>query len=354
MHRRVVWLLALAVSLALLPGIAAAETRSGGSVTVAPGETVDGDLTVYGGNVVIDGTVTGDLTVYGGTVIVGGTVGGATEVNAGSLRVGGTMEGPVTASAGSVEVTPSGMVAALDASAGSVTIAGTVENDARLAAEEVRLTETALVGGDLVYSGSLQSDEAAVVQGAVTQDTTLGGGPGPALPPGIPTLYGVVVSLLAGGILLLVFPRYSDDVADQIRTEPLRTGLAGLLAAIGVPLVLLVVALTVVGLPIALALFPLSLVLAWVGTLYGRYVLGVWLLARIDREHRWLALTVGVVAIAGVRLVPIAGELIHALVSALGFGALVLVAWRRYRNPREPEVEAPTAPAAPASEDAAA
>jgi cytoskeletal protein CcmA (bactofilin family) len=354
MHRPVVWLLALAVSLALLPGIAAAETRSGGTVTVAPGETVDGDLTVYGGTVVVDGTVAGDLTVSGGTVIVGGTVLGETTVTAGSLRVGGTLRGPVSVTAGSVEVTPNGMVGSLDATAGSVTIAGTVENDAQLAAEEVRLTETALIGGDLVYSGSLQSDDAAEVQGAVTQDTTLGRGPGPALPPAIPTLYGVLVSFVAGALLLFAFPRYSDDLADQVRTEPVRTGLAGLLAAIGLPLVLLGLALTVVGIPIALALLPLSLVLAWVGTLYGRYVLGVWLLAQVDREHRWLALTVGVVVIAAVRLVPVAGELAHALVSVLGFGALVLVGWRRYRRPRSPAAEAPTAPAASAGEDAAA
>ncbi|WP_458209401.1 hypothetical protein [Haladaptatus sp. NG-SE-30] len=53
-------LLVLLLVFATIPGIAAAESRAGGTIVVEEGETVKG-LEAFGGTVIVRGTVDGDL-----------------------------------------------------------------------------------------------------------------------------------------------------------------------------------------------------------------------------------------------------------------------------------------------------
>ena len=69
----------IAISLGITAAPAAAKTLMidrGGTyafenVDVAPGQVVQGDITVFGGNAIIEGEVDGDVAVYGGTIQTG-------------------------------------------------------------------------------------------------------------------------------------------------------------------------------------------------------------------------------------------------------------------------------------------
>jgi cytoskeletal protein CcmA (bactofilin family) len=344
----------LLVTLAVVPGVAAAATRTGGSVVVGADETIDENLDAFGGSVVVRGTVEGDLNAFAGTVVVQGTVEGDVMAVGGTVQILGTVGGDVEASGGTVDVGEGATVGGtLAAAGGTVAVAGSVDGDARLAGETVTLAETAVLGGELEYDGELVRADGATVEGAVTQNTGIEVGPAPELtvPSGVFAVYGAIVTLLVGAFLLLVFPVFSADVARQVATEPLRTAGAGLLTTIAVPVALGLVAITIVGIPLSLAGSVAFGLLVWVGTVYGRYALGAWLLGLADTENRWLALIVGVVVVAVLSFVPIVDPLVRFAVFLLGFGALVRGLLRTYTDRRgERRTTEPTAPTPPESD----
>ncbi|MFC6940003.1 polymer-forming cytoskeletal protein [Salinirubellus sp. GCM10025818] len=344
-------LLVLALALSVVPGLAAAETRTGGTVVVGPDETVRGDLDAFAGSIVVRGTVTGNVNAFGGDVFVaeGARVGGDVSAAAGSVRIAGTVDGSVSGAAGDVSVLESGTVGSLDAGAGSVAIYGTVRGDATVGAETLVVGSTGVVAGDLRYDAGEFVNE-GTVEGRVVRDRSIAQGP-EFEPVGgvgetILDVYGFLVGLVLGAILLLVLPGFSSRVADRAVSDPLRSGGVGLLALVGVPLALVLFAITIIGIPITVVGALLFAVVAWVGTVYGRFAVGEWLTELADVENRWVALLVGFLAVAvGVRL-PLVGGLVEIVVFLLGLGALALVTYEAYRG-RSGEGTDPVDPADP-------
>jgi cytoskeletal protein CcmA (bactofilin family) len=341
MRRTVPALVAALLVVALLPGTAAAaQAQTGGTVVVGPDETHEGDLEAFAGSVVVEGTVTGDL-----------------EAAAGNVEITGTVEGDVEAAGGSVTVGEGARIGgSLSAGAGPVVVDGRVDGDAEIGAEEIRIGPNADIRGDLTYDGQLGRADGATVGGTVapSDDVQVNpGGPTFSVPTGTFTVYGVLANLVAGAVLLVAFPRFSTTVADGIDADPLRTGAFGLLALLAVPIVCTLLLRTLVDIPLSLAGFVGYVFLVWAGALYGRFALGRWLLAQADRDSRWLALLVGVVGAALVKLIPILGDLVEAAVVLVGLGALVLALRDRYRSEGdedEPEVgpQSPAGDAEPA------
>lgn len=339
-NRTVLVLLVLGVTagVALAPGIAAAESRAGGSVVVGSDEVVEEDLEVYGGSVAVHGTVQGDLRVFAGNVLVTGEVTGNVEAAAGSVHITGQVGGDVQASAGSVEIGTDATIGGdLDAAAGSVVVNGAVEGTVRAAGEVIAVGPTASIGGDLVYDGGLRRADGATVGGSVRVAADPVTGPSffdgvPAIPSWVFGLYGFFANLLLGFFLLAVFPVFSARVARRALVNPVTTGGIGLLTLLGVPILLVLLAVTIIGLPLALLGLLLYLGLLWVGGVYGRYVVGAWLLTLLERESRWEGLLIGLVVVGLVVRIPIIGTLIEILVFLLGLGGVTRALVRSYRG----------------------
>lgn len=345
------------VVLAAVPGLAAAETRSGGSVVVGEGETVDEDLTAFAGNVVVRGTVNGDLTVFAGNVVVTGTVTGDVEATGGNVRVNGDVGGGLTGAAGTLTVGPE---AAIDGDvqfgAGTAVVRGEIAGDAAIGADDLTVGPTAAIGGDLEYdAGSFDRSPDARIGGAVTRNEDLGQGefaPVPAVPNWIGALYGFLVNLLFGALLLLVLPGFSGDVARRAIDRPLYMGGYGLLVLIAVPILLVLFAITIVGIPITLLGALLFALAVWIAYLYGAFAVGAWLVSLADSRNPWLALVVGLLVVALVGLVPFLGGLVQFLVSLLGLGALAAALRAAWRGRRGTSPRVPAEPATGGSEPA--
>ncbi|WP_135827689.1 polymer-forming cytoskeletal protein [Halorussus halobius] len=339
MDRRFALALAVVVALAAVPApVAAQETRSGGTVTVEADETVDGDLTAFGGTVVVRGTVDGNLTAAAGNVLVAGQVNGDLEAFAGNVRINGTVTGDASAVGGNVFLDEGGRVdGALEAGAGNVVVEGEVGGDARLGAETVTVGPSAVVGGDLAYGGDLDLADGASVAGEVREESNVNPDVGPVggtLPGWVSWAYGLLANLVLGAIAVLAFPRFSDGLADRVAGDPLRSGGVGLLLLVGVPVLLVLLAISLVGIPLALVgAFAYAFVL-WLGYVYGAFAVGTLLLGLADAANRWLALAVGLVAVSLVGIVPVVGGLVEFAVLLLGLGALALGVRNRYRGRR--------------------
>ncbi|WP_224447438.1 polymer-forming cytoskeletal protein [Haloprofundus salilacus] len=359
--------LAVVVALAAVPGVATAITRSGDTVVVAEDETVD-ELNAFGGSVVVRGTVNGNVSALAGDVYVAdtGRVGGNVAGAAGAVRIAGSVEGDVAGASGSLTLeegsTVGGDVAAgtgsltvaegatvrgdLSAGAQTASINGTVEGDAEIDADEILLGSAAVIEGDLTYDGTLQRADGAVVNGTVEREDDLAtaapvGTDGPLIPGWTFAVYGLLLNLLLGAILLFVFPSFSQRVVLEAARSPGLSGGVGLLSVVVVPLVLLLLVLTLVGIPLALVGSVLFGLLVWVGGVYGRFAVGAVILAYTDREGEWVALLVGVLVVGLVVQIPVLGWVVNLAVGLVGLGALVLALSSGYRRRRAERTPTP-------------
>ena len=335
--------LGLTLVLSLAPGVVAAEPLqgAGGTVVVGPDETYD-SVEAVAGTVIVRGTVTGDVSAAAGTVHITerGQVQGDVSAAAGTVRIDGRVGGDVSAAGGSVEIGESATIGGtLESGAGYLAIDGTVEGDVTAGAETIVLGPGATIGGELRYDAeTLTRDPGATVAGGVVRDDSLQSlGPGFAgltLPTWVGVVYGLLANLLLGAILLALFPAFSTRVAAEATERPLRAGGVGLLTLVAVPLALVLVAVTIVGIPLSLVGALVFGLTVWVAVVYGQYAVGSWALDLVDRPNRWAALVVGLVGFAILGAIPIVGGLFELLAFLLGMGALVLTLRESYRHRR--------------------
>lgn len=309
----------------------------GGTVRVDAGETYQGNLEAAAGSVVIAGTVEGDVSAAAGSVIVtdSGRVNGSLDAAAGSVVIEGVVEGPLTVGGASLELREGSRVGTLEAGAADVRLDGAVDGDATVGADTLAVGPTATIGGSLTYDAedfTLADD--ATVSGSVTRDDSLSvtgpdvfGSDGrsalPSIPSWVGALYGALVNLLLGAVLLLVAPRFARELVSTGTSRTLRSGGIGLLTLVGTPIVLLVLMLTIVGIPLSLAGFVIFALLLWVTSVYGALVLGTFLVSLAGSENRWAALLVGIGVVALADFVPFVGGLVSFLVLLVGLGAFV-------------------------------
>lgn len=341
----VVGVLVVVVALAVAPGVAAAEQRVGGSVVVGADETVD-SLDAVAGTIVVRGTVAGDLSATGGTVVIAesGVVEGDVSAAAGSLRIAGEVQGSVSAGAGSVYLDETGVVERrFEVGAGDVVVDGRIGGAAEIGADSITVGPTAQLEDGLRYDGDLDVADGASITGEVVRDESIGGVGssivGVSVSSAAAAVYGTLVNLLLGAFLLVVFPTTSRRVADAVAETPGRSGLIGIATVLVTPFLLLLVALTIIGIPIAIVaalLFGLAL---WASLVYGRFAVAAWALSKVDLDNRWLALVVGVVGLGIVAAAPVVGGLVDAAVTLLGLGALASTVWALRRSGSEEDLD---------------
>ena len=384
-------LLVLAVVvLATVPGVVAAETRVRPTVEVPAGETVEGDLTAAAGRVIVRGTVDGDVTALSATVVVPGEVTGNVAAVGGTVNVTGRVGGNVNAIAGwtALDGDVSGNVSAIGGEfsvgrqvGGSVDAVGVVAGVADRGTVRGRFHSTALrtqIDGRVLGGAGLPDDSSpgtasallnpsrgladlarvgASVAGsgsvALAQSPLITVGPGNGIRVSWVDAYRFMANLLLGAVLVGVLPRFSRRVSDTVVSDPVRTWLSGFAVTILAPILLVLFGLSLFGIPLALSGIVLFVVLSWIGTVYGRFAVGLWLLAAVPRalayagldvsavENRWAGLLVGAISVGLLVRLPYLGPVLEGVVLVLGLGAVARLAYRTYRRTERGEAAEP-------------
>jgi len=315
---------------------------------------IDGDLVIFTGDLTISGVVTGDvIAVSSGVVRVtaDGDVRGSVRATAREVVVDGAVGDDVAAAAIAVELGDDGSVgrdliafgATLDV-AGSVgrdvrgrvanvTISGVVGNDVDMTVSRMGITAGAVVGGDVLYHSA---GEASISEEATITGQTVRLASSPNFIYGIILTLANIVSLLAfivlGFVLLWLFRHTSSAAVSAAWKRPVRSLLVGVVAVVAAPLLVVLFAATLVGLPLALALAALVVfalvagpipavaaggdrLLRGKGGLFGGFLLGA-LLFRL-----------------GIWFIPWVGGFLFVLGLVWGVGAWLVGAWdQRSRN----------------------
>lgn len=165
---------------------------------------------------------------------------------------------------------------------------------------------------------------------AAAQSPNGGAELGPGTRIGIRFVVGLVVNLLLGGLLVALGPRYAREAVDAIRDDPGGAFGWGLLVGIGGPIVLALLAATVVGLVVAI---PGFVVLVVVG-LVGNAVTVVWVgdsLVGSGTDVDAGAVGAGALALAIPGAIPVLGNFVTAILGFFGLGVVgrgLVAGWR--------------------------
>jgi cytoskeletal protein CcmA (bactofilin family) len=258
-----------------------------GDVTVARGQVVDG-VYVVNGDTRIAGEVAGDVIVLSGDVIVSGRI-----------------DGDLFTAGGTAHLLPS----------------AEVTGDVDYGDEHPRVALDARVHGDV------SKQDSPDIGGAFSGITRF------------LIWLAVTLSLLVfGALLLLVAPRAADALDARSRERLGPTIAIGIAIAIVLPLIALIAAITIVGLPFAIGVGLALVPLGTVAYLVSAYTLGRRMVE--PPRHRMLSFLAGLGALRIAAFVPILGTIvgIAALIFGLGLiGAAIGAA-------REPDPGAPRIP----------
>jgi hypothetical protein len=341
----------------------ATEFRTGNTVTVPKGTTIADDLVTSGNTVIIDGRVANDLVAAGNTVTVNGAVGGDLIVAGGTVQVRGPVAGTVYVAGGTVEVHEAirrNLVVAggtvlmgadasvgrdLTVSGGTATVAGTVGRNVLASAGTLTLASTARITGDLTANTSTPQIQAGAVIGGtqrIQQPSHAKNAKGNTVAAWIGSrLFTALGLLLLGLLTIAAAPRFTRESQGMLAAHPWGSLLAGFLVLFLGPLALLILTVTLVGIPLALVLSWLWLAAILVGPVFVAILIGHAVLRRT--ENMYLALAAGVLILFLLRLIPIVNGIVSLAAFLLGVGALVLTLQARTAHPylQRPEPPGP-------------
>ena len=376
--------LLLAVFLFALPGSAAAaetsffasggnllvNTPTTGNVYAAGGSAavttpVPGDLTLFGGSLVVDAPVSGDVLLAGGSLQLTAPVSGDARLVGGSITITKVIGGDLVALGGSVtdlggkaqRLFIVAGEASLTAGAGgpvtvygnTVTFGGTFAGDVEVVASgRLTLLPETVIKGELRYRAPQEAviHESAVVTGGVHYT-------GASYLPSIEEAraialasFGIFLFVKVLGVLILaglaagVFPAFAERVARRATQISIRRALLMLLLGFGVlvatPVLLILLAITFVGLGLAFVLGLAYLLLIPLAFIYAAIVAGS-LIAHFAwkrDELRWSDAVLGMLLLFILWSIPVVGWFIVALATVYLTGVLTLLLYR-FAFPRD-------------------
>ncbi len=290
---------------ALLPPIPAhaAESKVFGDVVVGPEET-EPEVYTGVGDVTVEGAVEDDIRSGFGDVVVKGPVGGEIEAGFGDVYVDATVKGDIDVGRGDVELGPG-----------------------------------ARVHGDVYYgSGRIEPHPGAVVEGNVVTGMRPEMDHEPDSTFMVPGLVGWVfgtAAFVACSVLAAVLA--PGPLLAATRRAEVSPGWSLLFGVGSVPaffVFAVVLAVSIVGLPLLLLLAPAYLAFLFFGALVAAYFVGRRVVFATGRYRggNALAAMVGALILAVAYLIPVLGSLLIYGLALLGAGASVLALFSRRRT----------------------
>lgn len=266
------------------------------SVTVPAGTTVSRASTVWG-DVNVYGDVTGDVSSGFGNIQVNGPVGGDVETGFGSVKINAPVQGSIDVGHGDVYLEPQ-----------------------------------ARVNGNIsIGSGKIFREQGAVVRGAQMAGAANDFGHAFKKEAEWPlsSLLGwflMTVGLIASGVLAaVILPKPLTSAARNLETLPVRALLLGIVSLPAAVILSVLLAVTVIGIPLLLLAVPAYMALMFFGVLVTAYLLGRRISIATGRYHGGdvMAAGLGAFLVSAMYLIPIFGGLIFFILAILGTGAAI-------------------------------
>ena len=295
----------------------AAQERLVGDVVVGP-RGVEHGVSTGAGDIEVRGPVEDDVHSGFGDVLVTDKVQGDIDAGFGDVKIEGPVEGDVRAEFGDVYV---------DAP---------IKGDVNVGWGDVDLGPNAEISGNLECEGGEITGNRSAVKGhmmakgmALDFDESHG--------PGIIGFLGCIFAALAFAacavLAAMVAPRPLTSAASRAEESPGRSFVYGLVSLPAVFVLCVVLAVSIVGIPLLLLLVPAYLALLFCGALVAAFFIGTRVLIVTGRYRvgNALAAVVGAMILAATTFIPVLGDLLLYSLTLLGTGAIILALFSRRR-----------------------
>lgn len=330
---------------------------------------VEGDAYIAGGTLTVDGTVNNDLMAAGGNLLITGSVGHDVRIAGGNItfsgaEIGGNITvlggqilidsatvigGSVVSAGGNIQILAS-VPSEINVAGGSVIIGNFVGGDTNAAAGELSLTNNAAINGDLTYwsENDANISESASVSGVVTRELPPNYDfdgkeivDGKAIAKGLAgafflfKLIDTIMLLVVGLIFIALFPVYSDRIVKHIKTRFGMSLLLGLAAVILIPVLALILMVTFFGIPLGILLIVLYAAMLWFVRIFALLIIGRFILDKTNNKGgSYWALIIGVVIYFILGFLPIISFITDLLILLTGVGGLLAVKKQLYTELR--------------------
>lgn len=320
--RKIIFLSAVVLLLAWPIASLAQSVSVEQSIVVAKDQVINDNYVRFGQNITIDGNINGDVRVAGYNITINGDVAGDVLAAGQVIKIKGKVAGNVRVAATTVEIDSSvgknvnvlanTLTLSKDSSVGwslafaamsadiqgpvagniygwsnNVTIANPVGTDVNLKlgkTGQLTLENGALIKGDLKY----MSDQTAVIKSGAQ---VLGKNERQLLPAEVNKakqfistswiffkIIGLFSLLLVGMILVSLWPDKTRQITQAMWQKPWKSMLMGLVYLIVAPIALLILLITIIGIPLSIIGFCLYFILLYTlkifaGTLLGQKIL---------------------------------------------------------------------------------
>lgn len=344
--------------------VASDETVSGNLIAASESIIIDGlvsgDLIVAANHISVTGRVEGDIIAVGQEIAIDGEVGGNIRVVADSVTINGVITRNVNAFGSKVLIGTEArigwdvLIAAVDSTVrgninGSLDtyaknnfIAGKIGKNANIRAYNpsepgIILDKEATVNGDLNYYAKEKFNLKNVsgVSGEVNfnqiKDNTR--------TPTTSWLWSRVFTLLSllfiGLIFVAIIPKYTSQFLFEAKNRTLATFLFGAGMFLLLPPLVIVIALTIIGLPLALILSALWLAGIFIGKAMAAIIFGDVIIKNIfkrDYKHIFWPLLLGVLLLTLLFSIPWFGWIVNLVAIWLGLGSILSYVTNKSKN----------------------
>lgn len=356
---RVALLFALiALALIVLPTASFAGTDTAGNVLATEADStpsgVEGDLYWAGQSLNLDDASIGrDIIAAGESLSIRDcTVGGAVRLAARTIDIAKTaIDGSVTV-AGQHVVLNTGSTANCFYAAGetvalrgatksaalagdTVTIDGTIDGDVEVWADKLILGKNARITGTVSAHVSEDPERAAGAEvGALKIDRTENESAATTVNDIIGGIVAAALSTCFIALLLeLVFPRATASAAGMLHQHPTPLWVSGLLGTVAIVPAVLLLIISIAGLPLAGALACAVIGVALVSTAFAGCAI-----ARMvgHSQNRYAMAAVGGIAAGALTGLPLIGDFISGVAFVFMFGYVIQIIWRNaHLNPQQ-------------------
>lgn len=338
----------------LAPVSVAAATFIAGEKDVSTDGAVPDDLFIAGSGVVISDNVGQDVFAGGQSVTVESRVGGDVFAGGNFVLIKGIIDDDVLAGGEKVEIRAESVDdvfaagnrveiasdtvvnGSVFAAGQTVTIAGAVKGNVKVASGNVVIKSSAVIEGDLSTYGK---KEPAVETGAVIRGNKehKSKEAAPKIQAYIGQWVGSVVAwFVVGMVLLYVAPGFTRRVTATAIKHSGRSIIVGTgWVLLCLPAMILLM-ITVVGMPAAVIIGLLTALLMMLAVAYAMVTAGVWIMEKLAKSESghvsWQHVLLGVVVYKTVRTIPIVGWPAVLVLILLALGALLWTNWQLLRG----------------------
>ncbi|MEW6685349.1 MAG: hypothetical protein AB1393_03980 [Candidatus Edwardsbacteria bacterium] len=321
---------------------------SGGNVSVKG--TVNGDIFAWGGQVTVDGVVNGDIVAAGGQIRIRGLVNDGVRIAGGNLEIEGKVKGNALCFGGSIQLGKDGEVGrdlwafggrvtidgkvnrSLHAGCGEFAFGGTTQGNVEVKANQLTLLPEAEIKGNLNYQSAQQAE---IQAGAKILGETKWQKAEPKTKVKralnrFKRFFRVALFFslfLVGIIMIAISKKHARLVVDTLSSSPWKSLGFGILFLLLVPIAVVILLISIIGIPIAIFGIFAYLLALYFGAICFSLAFGEKFLRLFKKEGEislYLSFILGLILLGILVSIPYLGFLVKLLVMLFGAGIFVL------------------------------